>query len=231
MARRPNPETAGIQIGRGRWTHDEEATLASLFPLASWPELFRSLPGKTYWAIQRRAQLFGIKRIRSTKIERIATDRISALSREDLAYIAGLFDGEGCVFLTKRYVRRAIALRINVTNTDETIIRWLFEKTAIGIVGSDPRKRHGRWKPVWWWTIGRSDHATKFLSAIRPFLKIKHKQADLALSANVFEEKHLLAIRCLNARGSASHMPGTSKDPAPRVSESMRRTAGMSEPM
>ena len=87
---------------------------------------------------------------------------MTTLSSEDIAYIAGLFDGEGSIYFAKRIekkkkhkgkgYRESLSQRISmeVTMTDESVIRWMHEVLNVGTVNRKPRK-------------GRRKDGTKYL--------------------------------------------------------------------
>tara|TARA_Y100000593_G_scaffold82198_1_gene154249 strand:+ start:277 stop:693 length:417 start_codon:yes stop_codon:yes gene_type:complete len=64
----------------------------------------------------------------------------------DIAYIAGLFDGEGSIDFTKRkekkrsgtYDCRRISMEISMT--DESVLRWITEVLGVGTLTKKPRK-------------------------------------------------------------------------------------------
>ena len=70
----------------------------------------------------------------------------------DKAYIAGLFDGEGSIFFKRatekkkkhngKGYRTSQSMRINmeITMTDESVIRWVHEILGVGTVTKKPRK-------------------------------------------------------------------------------------------
>ena len=70
----------------------------------------------------------------------------------DKAYIAGLFDGEGSIYFAKRLekkkkhkgggYRTSMSQRISmeITMTDESVIRWVHEILGCGTVVKKPRK-------------------------------------------------------------------------------------------
>ena len=68
------------------------------------------------------------------------------IAQTDLAYIAGLFDGEGSIDYTKRkekkksgtYECRKISMEI--TMTDESVIRWVNEVLGCGTFSKKPKK-------------------------------------------------------------------------------------------
>ena len=77
---------------------------------------------------------------------------MTTLSSEDIAYIAGLFDGEGSIYFARRIekkkkhkgkgYRTSMSQRISmeVTMTDESVIRWMHEVLNVGTVNRKPRK-------------------------------------------------------------------------------------------
>ena len=70
----------------------------------------------------------------------------------DKAYIAGLFDGEGSIYFAKRPEKKkkhkgkgyrvSISQRISmeITMTDESVVRWVHEVLGVGTVVRKPRK-------------------------------------------------------------------------------------------
>ena len=74
------------------------------------------------------------------------------ISSEDIAYIAGLFDGEGSIYFKrgtekkkkhkgKGYrVSNSLRLSMEITMTDESVLRWLLEVLGVGTLNKKPRK-------------------------------------------------------------------------------------------
>ena len=73
------------------------------------------------------------------------------ISESNIAYIAGLFDGEGCVQI-KRYkekkkkhtgkgyrVSNSMRISMEITMTDESVIRWVHEILKVGSVNKKPK--------------------------------------------------------------------------------------------
>jgi len=69
----------------------------------------------------------------------------------DAAYIAGLFDGEGSVNFTRRpekkkkhngkghRISNSIRISMEITMTDEPVVRWVHEILNVGTVNKKPR--------------------------------------------------------------------------------------------
>ena len=74
------------------------------------------------------------------------------ITNEDIAYIAGLFDGEGSIYYARRKEKKkkhkgkgyrySMSQRISmeITMTDEHVIRWVHEVLGVGTVVLKPRK-------------------------------------------------------------------------------------------
>ena len=74
------------------------------------------------------------------------------ISSEDIAYIAGLFDGEGSIHFKrgpekkKKHkgrgyrISNSLRLSMEITMTDESVLRWLLEVLGVGTLNKKPRK-------------------------------------------------------------------------------------------
>jgi hypothetical protein len=70
----------------------------------------------------------------------------------DRAYIAGLFDGEGSIYMKRgaekkkkhkgkgHRISNSLRLSMEVTMTDESVVRWLHETLGVGTFNKKPRK-------------------------------------------------------------------------------------------
>lgn len=146
---------------------------------------------------------------------------MTSLSDTDLAYLAGLFDGEGSINAHLRDDKHCKLLRVNLalTNTNKDVIDWIRE--VLPGAGMYVRhKDHPRWKPVYQlqWQSPRSGQICELLF---PYLRIKQEQAFIAIQLcelmipaggqrkkgvpmeNMERRVELTdALRSLNARGS-----------------------------
>lgn len=110
---------------------------------------------------------------------------LEKITKEDLAYTAGIIDGEGTIIIDKfrdkrrEYGKYYYTLRIRVAMIDFEVPEWLEEiyggSTFIKIF-----KRDFIRKPQAVWSI-TSRRAVDFLKLIKPYIKIKHKQIDIAI--------------------------------------------------
>jgi hypothetical protein len=96
----------------------------------------------------------------------------------ELAYFAGFFDGEGCISIARQkkswgkkeqpYFHR---LRINIAQKDPAVLKQLHD-----IVGGTLHCNRGIWK---WYADDA--FAVEFLTKLRPYLRVKASQADIAI--------------------------------------------------
>ena len=106
------------------------------------------------------------------------------MRKVDLAYVAGLIDGEGTICIHRNKVKNQkvyLQLRVDITNTNEWLIQWL--KFAFG-GHTDVSRRDGKgknWKPAWRWSLS-SNRASTFLTLVLPYLRLKKPQAELAIN-------------------------------------------------
>lgn len=109
------------------------------------------------------------------------TDTLDSLNTEDKlthAYLAGLFDGEGCITVAKASTVNKLILHVNFANTYFPLIET-FKRIYSGWHQTTPL--HGNNKESYRWWITKKDQQEKFLLQVLPYLIIKREQAKLAL--------------------------------------------------
>ena len=109
------------------------------------------------------------------------------MKRTDLAYFAGIFDGEGAIGITKHVSKNGykrgyyFELVVQLANS----VEWLPQSLKMAFGGhisfQDASKGSFVGKlPLWRWTA-HARQAALFLKAILPYLKLKHYQAEIAI--------------------------------------------------
>lgn len=93
----------------------------------------------------------------------------------DLAWAAGIFDGEGCLTLVPTPKRRRFAVRVAVGQKYSPVVKRLREIFG-GDVGQYGTGRHRQWR----WKV-ENLAAESVLQQVRPYLVLKGEQADLLL--------------------------------------------------
>ncbi len=118
----------------------------------------------------------------------------------ELAYLAGFFDGEGSVYITRgvRKVNRTFILQVNATNNDVRPLLCL--QKAFG--GSLLRQgiRDETWRPSYFWQAN-STKAEAALRALLPYLKVKQEQAKLAILFREVQKRQWRGRRAIGGHG------------------------------
>jgi hypothetical protein len=105
---------------------------------------------------------------------------------EQLAYLAGFFDGEGCIHISATKPERGTkgwspryTLTVSASNTRPIALELLRTRFGGCYKQHNNHRFIGR-KPCWSWSCS-SRQAEKALKAMLPYMKIKRVEAELAL--------------------------------------------------
>ena len=106
----------------------------------------------------------------------------------EVAYIAGIFDGEGSVDYAQRMEKKKKTrpkayltwrIRCEVSMTNKDVMEWIHKKVGVGCLNlniknkSPSSKPH--WKDQWRWRCTHRD-ALKFAKMIIPYAKVKKEK-------------------------------------------------------
>jgi hypothetical protein len=156
-----------------RWTPDKEEFLKKHYDMPI-EELCRIL-GETEKSIYMKALKLGLRKQMDNAVW-INTN----LSNEQLAYLAGIIDGEGCISFTLAKGGRVIRPFIGIANTKrkliETIRSWLKLRNV-----ARKSRRSAKHKNVWQIHITRYADVKALLEKVKPYLIIKKKQCNLTI--------------------------------------------------
>lgn len=103
----------------------------------------------------------------------------------DIAYFAGIIDGEGSIMLmhhpaaSGKHRWEYWAPRVTVSNTKRELMDWIIDRFGGAVTIGINRKPNQRDHLIW---IARVADVRAILLAIRPFLVLKGRQADIVLS-------------------------------------------------
>lgn len=97
---------------------------------------------------------------------------------DELPYIAGLFDGEGSIFVASRSSsHNTLQLRVSISMVQEEGI--VLVSTMFG-GGVNCYEKTGNRRRQWHWSLSGTG-AKDFLRILRPWLRVKAEEADAAL--------------------------------------------------
>ena len=153
----------------------------------------------------------------------------------ELAYLAGIIDGEGWIGLQKRLQKRWITYKpaLRVTNTDANIInkvRQVWE--VIGVDGhiyendQDPSVTNG--KQIMNIQLNKQTDILRVLLAVEPFLVGKRARAQMLirfLTKSIDREEAYQFIRTANKKGLRESSETTREAPDSHLVEDMAQTA------
>lgn len=109
---------------------------------------------------------------------------IHDLSEPDVAYVAGIIDGEGCLIFGR--TRTSYYPRVMITNTNLDLLNWLQENLGGRIFKA--AKRKDGWKPSYDWRCAWKP-ATELIERVYPYLKIKDGQARVFFAWDAIRPK------------------------------------------
>jgi hypothetical protein len=95
------------------------------------------------------------------------------MDESEIAWLAGLLEGEGCFHLktrgpVKKDGTRYIGPVVDVNMTDEDVIRKLRDITGVGNVqGPYSVSRKENWKPIWRWAVQKRSDALMIMKLVR----------------------------------------------------------------
>ena len=129
------------------------------------------------------------------------------VSESDIAYIAGLFDGEGSISY-KQYMRKrkhqkkaypTWSIRMEIAMTDKSVLIWLHEILGVGTV--NPKRYKTKytvgWKKQWRWRCQFRD-AYYVARLLWPYVHVKlpgiqkiieHYSKEILMNGNVVDLK------------------------------------------
>lgn len=100
------------------------------------------------------------------------------LTETEKSYLAGLFDGEGCIgYYFKSKIKCHVA-SLAIYNTNTKVMQWIKDKTGYGGIYLNKGGKHCGWQ----WQLNSRSQIIEFLKVIRPYLIIKADQVDLLFS-------------------------------------------------
>jgi len=163
------------------WEKDEIDLLKKLYPTHNIFQILDYFPTRTRISIQRKVAKLELKKLPM---------RLGKVTKTQMAYLAGFFDGEGCVTIrvdkTRFGGRGHNYLCTTVSNTDREVLdhfRNVFGGGSCNLVQF--------YTPigtlVHQWTV-TGDRAYLILRAMYPYLRVKKAQAEVAMK---FHEKRL----------------------------------------
>ena len=108
------------------------------------------------------------------------------IGTDTIAYIAGLFDGEGCVTCKQKPTKRKDRggkiynqwyIRCEIAMTNRAVIEWIHEVLGFGWCAEKRYNNKPKYKKQWRWCCGYRD-ALLFAKIIWPHTQVKLHQIE-----------------------------------------------------
>lgn len=155
------------EMGRA-WSDGEINTLKTFYPTNSIEEIVQVI-GRSRRSIQHKAIMLGLRPGRSLRTKAIPATAgpIAQLSDTELAYIAGIIDGEG-------YIGTIGRVQIIIGNTNKELMDWLAQRLGCNIYYRAAKNPHHSDS----WQLGiAAGKVYHILNATLPYLVAKKQQA------------------------------------------------------
>ena len=114
------------------------------------------------------------------------------MTEKDVAYLAGFFDGEGCVGYYNANPNPEgtpyFHVSINISNTDPRPILWM--QKLLGFGKAKSANVSGKRRQAYQWQISKRSDVKTFLELVRPYLIVKAEQADVILALFEMEKDY-----------------------------------------
>ena len=128
---------------------------------------------------------------------------VLSISREDAAWLAGLYDGEGCLSQQGKTKHRYWVLAISMT--DEDVVRRAYEVTKAGcFMGPLTCPSLAKYKPVYRWSVNSQQAIYEVTRAMLPWLGERRsaKVAEFVADYEAREARRLICSKGLHQRQS-----------------------------
>ena len=95
------------------------------------------------------------------------------MTDEEIAWVAGVLEGEGCFRNQKNY-----SALVSVAMCDKDVLDRLKELTGLGNVTGPylPKDAPDNWKPSWQWNVGVRQEVRVLLETIYPWMGERRRQ-------------------------------------------------------
>lgn len=167
-----------------QWNKSEKEKLQQIYIHTSWDILLKTFPQRSQCSIRAQAKRLGLhKKHTYESFDFINQEIINQLNETDKAYIAGFFDGEGCINIHKgkiygKSINPHHRLVIRLANTNKEIVDYFYnlfrgyKRTNYNLRGNE--------RICFYWSLA-SQKAANFLKLMLPYFRLKQEQAAVAI--------------------------------------------------
>lgn len=161
----------------------------------------------------------------------------------ELAWLAGLYDGEGSFFICKNGSSK-YQMRVTLTNTDSILIAHtveILDRLGVGpwVSSYTPKSRNSR--IAYHIVIGKMANAKKFITSIEPYLvgrsgqaslvlrfiesRLKYEGTNRGIQAPYTDEEDQIYndLKALNVKGTSTTNTPSTPTPGVKIESELRR--------
>jgi hypothetical protein len=112
----------------------------------------------------------------------------------ELAWAAGLFEGEGCIALNKANDRRGAYARLSLNMNDEDSVRRFHDAVGVGYVSGPHLRPDPKHKPYWNWYISAFEPVQHVIASLWYGLGERRKARAREVLAAVVETQRRITM-------------------------------------
>lgn len=113
-------------------------------------------------------------------------------TREGLAWAAGLFEGEGCIAVSRKGNHTQWSMIL--ASTDHDVLERFLEVTGMGSI-TGPFQREANHKPHWIWRTGKRANVYALAVALHPWLGVRRQERVMECLGDIASDVHAFAGR------------------------------------
>jgi hypothetical protein len=119
------------------------------------------------------------------------------MTNNDLLWLVGFYEGEGscgcyrktCTSKTgKLYIYPNGYLSVTISQKDKQSVHWIQKQLGYGSIRMRPQQSSSLGGSIWIWNANHRD-AVKFLTMIKPYLKLNRRKVQLIKALTAYEAK------------------------------------------
>ena len=106
------------------------------------------------------------------------------MTKKEWIYLAGLFDGEGCLCISthnrSKGKQKCWELRAQICMCDYDVLAWIHRNVGGTLRLVRLSKKNIKWRDAWQWSL-KGSQVYYFCQKLLPYMKIKNRQAKVAM--------------------------------------------------
>lgn len=131
---------------------------------------------------------------------------------QDLAWLAGLYEGEGCLVRKHDTRNDTVSWELSISSTDEDVIRRAHAVARVGSINFIKRQKP-HWSDKYRWRVSKRDHIARVINEIIDQLGIRRRVRVEEFLGWYAEVSGIIEVR--QGEGKSEHMMQTLRELGP----------------